>query len=78
MTLELDDQIIQSTGLTSEQLRLELAVQLYASGKLTKAQARRLTDLDRIAFSSELAKRGLGTKYTLEMLQEDVKTLGMI
>ncbi|WP_019990108.1 UPF0175 family protein [Rudanella lutea] len=77
MILELDDQIIQTTGLTSEQLRLELAVQLYANGKLTKAQARRLTDLDRIAFSDELAKRGLGQEYTLEMLEEDAKMLGL-
>lgn len=75
MILELDDAIIESTGLTDDQLRLALAVQLYATGQLTKAQARRLTNLDRIAFADELGKRGLGQEYTLEMLDEDLKSL---
>lgn len=77
MQLELDDAIIESTGLTPEELRLALAIQLYATGQLTKAQARRLTDLDRIAFANELAQRGLGPEYTLEMLNEDLKTIAL-
>ena len=75
MILELDDAIIGSTGLTNDQLRLALAVQLYATGQLTKAKARRLTNLDRIAFADELGKRGLGQESTLEMLEDDLKTL---
>ena len=75
MQLELDDTIIKSTGLTDDDLKLALAVQLYATGQLTKAQARRLTNLDRIAFANELGKRGLGQEYTVEMLEEDLKTL---
>ncbi|WP_461049491.1 UPF0175 family protein [Spirosoma arcticum] len=75
MQLGLDDTIINSTGLTDDQLRLALAVQLYATGQLTKAQARLLTNLDRIAFANELGERGLGQEYTVEMLEEDLKTL---
>ena len=74
MQFELDDTVINSTGLTNDQLRLALAIQLYATGRLTKAQARRLTNLDRIAFADELGKRGLGQEYTPEMLEEDLKT----
>lgn len=77
MQLELDDTIIKSTGLTPEELRLALAIQLYATGQLTKAQARRLTGLDRIAFANELAGRGLGPEYTIEMLDEDLKTIAL-
>lgn len=77
MILELDDTIIGSAGLAPEELRLALAIQLYATGQLTKAQARRLTDLDRIAFANELARRGLGPEYTLEMLDEDLKTIAL-
>lgn len=75
MILELDDTIIESTGLTDDELRLALAIQLYASGQLTKAQARRLTNLSRLVFANELGKRGLGQEYTLDMLNEDLKTL---
>lgn len=75
MQLELDDTIINSTGLTPDDLKLELALRLYATGRLTKAQARRLTNLDRIAFADELGERGLGQEYTFEMLEEDIKTL---
>ena len=77
MQLELDDSVIKSTGLTDDQLRLALAIQLYATGQLTKAQARRLTNLDRIAFANELGERGLGQEYTREMLEEDLKTLAL-
>ncbi|RIV25585.1 UPF0175 family protein [Fibrisoma montanum] len=77
MQLDLDEAVIQSTGLTANELRLELAVQLYASSKLTKAQARRLTDLDRLAFTSELTRRGLGEEYTEKMFTEDLKALGI-
>jgi hypothetical protein len=47
MQIELDDTTIKSTGLTDDQLRLALAVQLCATEQITKAQARRLTNLDR-------------------------------
>ena len=75
MQLELDDAVINNTGLTGDQIRLALAIQLYSTGRLTKAQARRLTNLDRIAFANELDKRGLGQEYTLDMIEEDLKTL---
>lgn len=75
MQLELDDGIIQHTGLTPDELRLELAVQLYASGKLTQAQARRLTNLERIAFEQELGRRKLWPNYTEEDLIQDIATL---
>ena len=75
MQFELDDMIIKSTCLTDDQLRLVLAMKLCTTEQLTKAQARRLTNLDRIAFANELGKRGLGQEYTVEMLEEDLKTL---
>ncbi|GAA4399135.1 hypothetical protein GCM10023187_10540 [Nibrella viscosa] len=75
MLLELNDEIITRTGLSDDQLRLELAVQLYATGKLTMAQARRLTNLHRIAFEEELGQRGLWPNYTEEDLRQDVATL---
>jgi predicted HTH domain antitoxin len=43
MLLELDDQIIRSTGLSQEELRVELAVQLYEQSKITVGQGGRMS-----------------------------------
>lgn len=75
MVLELDDEVLRTTGLTPEELRLELAVALYASGKLTQAQARRLTTLPRLAFEQELGKRKLWPNYTEDDLHDDLARL---
>jgi len=75
MLLDLNDDLLTSTGLTLDELRLELAVALYASGKLTQAQARRLTDLSRLAFEQELGKRKLWPNYTEEDLRDDIASL---
>ncbi len=35
MLLELNDNVIKSTGLSEQELRIELAVRLYEDGKIT-------------------------------------------
>lgn len=72
MALEIDDDLLRSIGLTPDELRLELAVHLYATGRLTQVQARRLTSLSRLAFEQELGKRKLWPNYTEQDLQDDV------
>ena len=75
MLLELDDQIIQSTGLSQEQLRVELAVQLYEQGKLTVGQAGRMTAMGSIKFQQELGRRHIPSNYDQNDLDADLKTL---
>ena len=38
MLLELDDKVIKSTGLSDQELRIELAVRLYEDGNITVGQ----------------------------------------
>lgn len=75
MLLELDDQIIQSTGLSQEELRVELAVQLYEQGKITVGQGGRMTGMGSIKFQQELGKRQIPSSYNREDLDSDLETL---
>ena len=75
MLLELDDQIVQSTGLTPEELRIELAVQLYEQGKITVGQGGRMTGMGSIRFQRELGKREIASSYDKDDLDSDLNTL---
>ncbi len=76
MTLTIPDEVVKQTGLSERELLIEIACRLFAAQKLYKAQAGRLCGLSRLEFEDELHKRGLPVIiYTLEMLEEDRKTL---
>jgi predicted HTH domain antitoxin len=75
MQLELDDTIIQNTGLTDDQLRVELALQLYQDGKLSLGQGGTLSGLGVIRFQQELGKRKIFLAYSMEDLQHDIDVL---
>ena len=57
MLLELDDMVIKSTGLSDQELRIELAVQLYEDGKITVGQGGAMTGLGHVKFQHELGER---------------------
>lgn len=57
------------------ELRVELAVYLYATKSFSMGRARRLAGLDLISFQHELAKRNIYIHYTVEDLRQDVANL---
>ncbi len=59
----------------AEVLKRELAVQLYARAILPKAAARRLSEMERVAFDDLLGQRGIPTRLTVEDLDEDLANL---
>jgi len=59
------------------ELRLEIAVYLYEKQRLTMGQAKRLADLDQIAFQKELAKRNVYIHYDLKDFETDLKNLNI-
>lgn len=75
MLLELDDTIIDRTGLTPDELRLELALQLYRDEKISMGQGGRLSGLGVIRFQQELGKRRIYIHFTEEELQHDIDAL---
>lgn len=75
MLLELNDKVINSTGLTDDELRIELAVRLYEDGKITVGQGGTMTGLGSIRFQQELGKRKIAWHYDIEDFEADLETL---
>jgi len=66
MLLELDDKVIRSTGLSDQELRIELAVRLYEDGKITVGQGGTMTGLGHVKFQHELGKREIPWQFDIE------------
>ncbi|MEH2296528.1 UPF0175 family protein [Nostoc sp.] len=78
MSVVIPDDILQSTKMIEDELKLEIAIMLYKQEKISSGKARAWTSLTVIEFQHELAKRGLCINYDVEDLQADVKTLQSI
>ena len=59
MTITIPDDILRESGLTEQQVLVELACRLFDAEKIGKGQATRLCGLSRPDFENELYKRGL-------------------
>jgi predicted HTH domain antitoxin len=75
MSLVISDADVRATGLSEAELRVELAVALFQSERLTLARASRLSGMSRLEFQRLLAGRRIAVHYTQAELDEDVQTL---
>jgi len=75
MQVEIPDAALAGTGLTPDQVRLEVAVALYRDRKVSMGRAATLAGLPRIPFQHELAQRGVTVDYDVADLQADLATL---
>lgn len=73
--LIIEDEIVQGTHLSEEQLRLEIAVALYEKGIFSFGQARRLARMDWFSFRNLLAERNVAANYDLEGLEKDLEAI---
>ncbi len=69
------DEILQTAGMTEEELKQEIAVLLFQKEKLTLAQASRLAGMSRLQFQHLLASRQIPVHYDVAELDEDLRTL---
>jgi len=69
------DEILQTTRMNEEELRLELAVALFQKDRLTLAQASRLAGIGRLRFQHLLASRDIPVHYGVEDFEQDLSTL---
>lgn len=67
--------VLERDGGVEFGLRRRLAVALYAEGALSMGGAAELADMSYMDFREYLGQFGLGLCYTMEMLEEDVRTL---
>lgn len=73
--MEIPRDILDAARLTLPQLQVELAVYLYAQGRLSIGKARELAGMSLWEFRQLLASRRIAPHYDLTDLEEDVETL---
>jgi predicted HTH domain antitoxin len=73
--LEVSQDILDSARLTVDELRVELAIHLYAEGRLSLGKAQELADKSLWEFRQILALREIHPHYDVAELSEDVVTL---
>jgi predicted HTH domain antitoxin len=74
-TLEISQDVLDSARLTLRDLKVELAVSLYAQGRLGIGKARELAGMSLWNFRQLLAFRQIPPHYDETDLQEDLATL---
>jgi predicted HTH domain antitoxin len=73
--LEIPDEISQFTGLTNDDLRLRLAIQLFEEEKITLGLASQLAGIHQVEFQRELAKRNIPIHYDVQDFEKDLVTI---
>jgi len=75
--LVIPGQVLEQAQFSPSEMRLEIAVYLYAKERLSMGQARRLAGIDRIAFQKELSNRDVLIHFDVNDLHDDLRTLGL-
>ncbi len=73
--LKVPRDVLDSAHLTIPELKVELAVYLYAQGRLSIGKARELADMTLWEFRQLLASRRISPHYDVVDLDEDMSTL---
>jgi len=73
--LEIPQDVLDSARLTVDELKVELAVSLYAQGRLSVGKACELAGMSLWQFRQLLASRRISPHYDVADLSEDIATL---
>ena len=73
--LSISRELELATHMTAQEIRRELAVQLYAQGKLSAGKARELAEMTVYEFQCLLGSRGIPVNYGVEDFVDDLDTI---
>lgn len=73
--LEIPEDILEAAGMSIHDMQVELAISLYAQGRLSFGKARELANLSLWEFRQLLAARHIPPQYDENDLHSDVATL---
>ncbi len=73
--LEIPQDVLDSARMTADQLLIELAVSLYAQGRLSLGKAHELAGLSLWEFRQTLGLRQIAPHFDAEDLEQDLETL---
>ncbi len=68
-------EFLDSAKMSEDEMRIDLAVHLYATRRLSIGKAKQLAGLDLVSFQGELKKRNVYLDITSEDVLQDVETL---
>jgi predicted HTH domain antitoxin len=72
--IEIPRHLLEAAHATPDELRIELAVQLYHQRRLSIGHARELAEMGLWEFRQLLAARGIAPHYDVEDLDQDLQT----
>ena len=75
MSLVINDEILETSGLSEAEFMLEIAIMLFQREKISIGKASQIAHMNQIQFQELLAKRGICIHYDVAEFQEDLKGL---
>jgi predicted HTH domain antitoxin len=75
MSLLISDDLVKASGLSENELFLEIVLMLFRQDKISLGKASELVGLHRMQFQKLLANRGICVHYDVADFQDDLKTL---
>ncbi len=75
MSVVIDDKILQAAHISENELKQEIAILLFQSGKLSLGQSSELAGISQFQFQHLLASRSIPPHYDVADFKEDLDTL---
>lgn len=75
MSLVISDEVVKSSGLSEDELMLEIVIMLFERERISLGKASELIGMHRMQFQKLLADRGICVHYDIAEFQEDLNTL---
>jgi predicted HTH domain antitoxin len=75
MPVTITDDVLSAAHLSEAELKRELALTLFASERLTLAQASRLAETTILGFQALLAEREIPIHHGVDEFRDDLRTL---
>ncbi|MGL4501320.1 MAG: UPF0175 family protein [Planktothrix sp.] len=75
MSLVISDEIVKASGLSEDELLVELFLLLFQQSKVSLGKAAELLNMSQIRFQRLIADRGICVHYDVDELREDIENL---
>jgi predicted HTH domain antitoxin len=75
MSLVISDEIVRASGLSENELLLEVVILLFQQEKVSLGKAAELLNISQVYFQRLIADRGICVHYDIEDFQEDIQNL---
>jgi predicted HTH domain antitoxin len=75
MSLTISDEIIESTGMSANELLIEIAIMLFQQEKVSLGKASKIANMTYVEFQQLIAERNIPLHYDIEEFEEDIASL---